>query len=346
MDSRSFGIHPVCLELLAELGLAQEFMAGGQPIEMGRAYIDRQCVGTLSFRNCPPPFRLVLAIPQYLTERILERKLNALDPSIMQRDTEVTDVVQNGDKVAVHCRDGGGGQRIFEGDFVIGCDGVHSAVRRLAGITFNGTPYPDVYVMGDFSDNTGRRREANIYLHRDGLIESFPFPEGRRRWVVKTELRVADCKTDDIVRRIKMRIGHDLSRCECFMLSSFGAEHYLAESFVKDRLILAGDAAHVISPIGGQGMNLGWLGARDLAQTLHGIYHEGSGVQSALLSYERRRWRAAAKARRRAEFNMALGRKYRYPGLRKAIVWGMLHTPLCHVMARVFTMRGLDTWPL
>ncbi|MCI0400461.1 MAG: FAD-dependent monooxygenase [Gammaproteobacteria bacterium] len=343
--SRSIGVHPVSLELFAKLGFAKDFIEVGQPIEQGHAYIDDTYVGTVSFSSCPPPFGFILMLPQHVTEQILEQRLCGLDPLLMQRNAEVKQCVDWGDRVEVTYKDGSGVSGSVEADFVVGCDGIDSTIRQQAGIGVYGGPYADTYVMGDFADNTGRLTEADIYLHRDGLIESFPLPGRRRRWVVKTDVPIAKCSRNDVEGPVKQRIHHDLSNCENYMLSAFGVQQIITETFVKNRVLLAGDAAHIISPIGGQGMNLGWLDAWDLARALAQICSGSADHDTVLRGYNTRRIKAARKARRRAEFNMYLGRKPRYPMIRNAVVRVMLSRPLRGVMARVFTMRGLDTWP-
>lgn len=337
--SRSIGIHPVALEVFDELDVAERFVAEGHRIERGHAWVNRRRVGTISFARCPPPYRFILTLPQYRTEALLEDRLHELDPAALVRGAEVLDCGHSSEAATVRYRQHGETWGIT-GRFVVGCDGMQSAVRRAASIAFNGGEYPDTYVMGDFEDTTQRREDAEIHLHQSGLIESFPLPQGLRRWVVKTEALLPQCCREDVVAAVRDRLGVDLAGSRHFMLSAFGVQHYLAQSFVKDNLTLAGDAAHVISPIGGQGMNLGWLDAQHLAAALSARERDGGPV-AALQRYDRVRRAAALRARRRGEFNMALGRKFAHPRIRQALVRGMLSRPAAGTMARLFTMRGL-----
>jgi 2-polyprenyl-6-methoxyphenol hydroxylase-like FAD-dependent oxidoreductase len=337
--SRSIGIHPVALEIFQELGIADRFVALGHRIERGQAWVNRRHVGTISFEGCPSPFRYILTLPQYVTESLLERHLSELDATALLRGADVAGGGQAGDHAFVDVRRDGR-ERRMRARLVVGCDGMHSTVRRMAGIGFRGADYPDVYVMGDFPD-TGTRPDAEIHLHPEGLVESIPLPGDRRRWVVKTRILPAKCRREDVVTPVRGRLGVDLSRGVHYMLSAFRVQHYLAETFVRGRFVLTGDAAHVISPIGGQGMNLGWLDARCLAGMLGAAAGDGAALKAGLERYAGSRRAAAEKARRRGEFNMRLGRAFRWPLPRHALVRAMLSRPAANRMARVFTMRGL-----
>ncbi len=344
--SRSLGIHPVSLELFDKLGIAGDFTERGIKIQQGHAFANEHNIGTLSFsENCPKPFNYILALPQYLTETLLQQHVNNTGDNLLIRGAEVADIRQDKERVKVSylCD---GQTNSLSTRFLVGCDGKHSFVRKQTGISFEGTTYPDTYVMGDFSDNTSLGADAAIFLCDEGLIESFPLLNRKRRWVVKTDQYLDSPHRQDIEKRIANRIGCDLSGTENIMLSSFGVQKLLAKPMVKNRIILAGDAAHVVSPIGGQGMNLGWLGAWDLSQSLKEALNDKSSSSSILDRFEKRRYKAARNAIRRAELNMRLGRKPHFPTFRNKIVSLMLNTPLATLMARIFTMRGIERWIL
>ena len=129
------------------------------------------------------------------------------------------------------------------------------------------------------------------------------------------------------------------------MCSGFGVSHFIAERFVQDRVLLAGDAAHVVSPIGGQGMNLGWIDAWHLANVMSFCRGISKDLPIAdLFVYDAKQRPMAKKVTRRAELNMSLGRKSNFQPLRTAIVKSMLTSPFKSKMANLFTMRGLEGW--
>lgn len=339
--SRSIGIHPVSLELFAQLNMAECFVERGIAIKRGIAFSNTKPLGSISFEQCAAPYNFVLSLPQYITERLLRDELARLEPDALLTGAEVLDFTAHKAYVSVNFKYNGQ-EQTAKADYLVGCDGKNSLVRRGAGIHLEGTSYPDTYIMGDFSDSTNFGTDAAVYLTDEGLIESFPLTGERRRWVVKTSTYITDVIREDMEKRLLQRISHDLSNEPHFMLSSFGVQKLMARTFAKGRIALAGDAAHVTSPIGGQGMNLGWLDAWELARTFLKIYNSPDSVHTALLeTYSRRQHKMALKVARRAEVNAILGRKSALPFVRNTVVWLMLNTPLEKRMAQLFTMRKL-----
>lgn len=341
--SRSLGIHPVSLELFQQLGFAESFTQRGVKIRRGHAFANTKKLGTLSFTSCPDPFNYILAFPQYKTEAILDEILAERNSDALIRGAEVIDISEKEEHVYVEYRSEGSHQ-FLKCSYLVGCDGKDSLVREQAGMSFDGDTYPDTYIMGDFTDNTDFGSDAAIFLCDEGLIESFPLPNNRRRWVVKTVDYFSSVSRKDIEQRVKQRIKHDLGETKNVMLSSFGVQKLVARPMVKGRTILAGDAAHIVSPIGGQGMNLGWLGARDLAHSLERILRGNQNPKDLLKQFDQRRQKAAKNAIRRGEMNMRLGRESNFPTFRNSIIWLMLNTRLSQLMANLFTMRGVERW--
>lgn len=326
--SRAIGIHPPALERLAELGLAEAFLREGVCITRGHAFGRTKRLGTLEFSSCPPPYTFILTLPQPRTEALLAGRLETLAPGALRCSVEAVGIHSDDHEVEVELASG---ERL-RADFLIGADGKESRVRQLLGISFHGGSYPDTYLMGDFADNTGLGSDAALYFTRAGLVESFPLPGGVRRWVLKTPEYVREPTAEGLGQLVGERLGLELDPETNTMLSAFGVQRFLAERFVSGRVALIGDAAHVLSPIGGQGMNLGWLGAWTLADGLT----SGYGL-SAYASHRQK----AREALRRAEFNTVMGRATPLAPLRDALAWSILHTPLSRTFAHVFTMRGL-----
>lgn len=338
--SRSIGIHPPALQVLDTVGVAPELIASGVKVTGGRAFSDRTPLGRVSFDGLPGPYRFVLTLAQHRTEAILERRLRALAPDALRRGVRVTGLRQDGDGVSLTA-EAAGETRQWRAAIVVGCDGARGSVRPALGLATRGGPYPDSYVMGDFADGSELGSDAGIYLGRAGVVESFPLPGRVRRWVVRTGNRVEEPSAELLASWIESRTGVAVDAASNLMLSAFGVERRFAERFALGRVALAGDAAHLISPIGGQGMNLGWLDAAALAAALAAILQRGRHAADTLERYAALRLRAARRAARRAEGNMRLGRPTRFAAPRDALLRLLLRPPLDRYAARRFTM-----WPL
>lgn len=352
--SRSIGIHPPSLDLFDRLGLVEPFLEEGILIRKGHAYLNQSRIGSVSFDSLPGRHQYVLSLPQSQTEAILEAACQEMDSSMVRRGVTLTSYETTQDGVRVHMQnpndaestDGAGEpQGAIEEctcDVLVGCDGKRSVVRELAGVGFDGSRYPDTYMMGDFDDTTPFGEDAMITLHQEGLVECFPLAKGRRRWVVKTKDYVEKPTEQELKEIVAHRTGYDLRQVQCTMISSFGVQHYIAETFTKGRVVLAGDAAHVVSPIGGQGMNLGWLDGEALAKALQAFLSTHDELH--LQSYSKRQRSVARQAGKRAEWNMRLGRSFKHHWLKQWMLTLFVRTPIQRVLAQLFTMQKLGAW--
>src|SRR5699024_3456014 len=193
----------------------------------------------------------------------------------------------------------------------------------------------------------GPEREALIHLEPGGVVESFPLPGGGRRWVVHTGDQGADPSPERLASLVQERTGVDLDPGSCTMLSAFTVRQRTARRLLSGRCVLLGDAAHEVSPIGGQGITLGWLDALELTPLLtQHVTEQRAGALQADQEWcraERRIRRRARLAGMIAGVNTALGRPVgpRLSALRAAAVRAALRTPLRRGLACVCSMG----WP-
>jgi len=356
--SRAIGIHPPALQILSALGLLDEFLDSGVRIRRGQAFADaRRPIGALDFGLLPPPHDFVLTVPQSRTEALLEQRLTADRPGAIVRGAAVSAISQlesGGSRpasITVQATGTGETPLRLRAPFVLGCDGGRSTVREALGIERKGGPYPHQYLMADFPEDTGTRvggrneiGVAELYLHPEGLVESFPLPGAMRRWVIELGTGTVGSDQGDLrtlVAQIARRCEVELESERARGFSYFEAERYLARDFHRGRVLLIGDAAHVVSPIGGQGMNLGWMNAVEavaaIREEIDGREEPGAAI---------RRWAAGARRRSRrailrAEQNMLLGHRPPFPRLRELAVRCLLLPPFQRILARRFTMGGL-----
>jgi 2-polyprenyl-6-methoxyphenol hydroxylase-like FAD-dependent oxidoreductase len=304
--SRAIGIHPPSLDALHGIGAAPAMVAEGVQIRRGIAVGGGRTLARMSFAGVSENYPFVLALPQSRTEAVLEQRVRQLDPDSLHRGVRVTGLHDDGGRVTVDASAGGSVVR-HTAAIAIAADGVRSTVRTLLGAAVRAKDYQDSYLMGDFADTTGFGPDAALFLESAGIVESFPLPGALRRWVVRLAAPGDGGDAGWLVETIRRRAGIDVDPASNSMLSRFGVRTRLVRRMVTGRTVLIGDAAHEISPIGGQGMNLGWLDAAALAPLVLASL-QGADVGTDLRSFETSRKAAAARAARQSEINMALGR--------------------------------------
>lgn len=305
--SRAIGIHPPGVAVLERLGIGQAAVNDGVKIGRGVGLSRGRIVAELSFAAIPAQHRFVLSLPQNHTVALLRSRLYALDPTALLTGTTYLSSTARPGSVSVRFRDVRGNENSLEARFLIGADGTRSAVRRGTGIGVSSRELPDEYRMGDYPESTDFGSVAALFLHGEGIIESFPLPGNKRRWVSWT----AQPEARTLVELIEHRTGHRVDGSRNSMLSSFGARNVAVSSMAHGNLLLIGDAAHEVSPIGGQGMTLGLLDAKELAPILDAALSgrsTGQGLAEQLRCYSTRRLAAARRAARQAHVNMMLGR--------------------------------------
>lgn len=342
--TRAIGIHPPALAALDTVQVASAMVRDGVPIRTGMAVSRGTTVGRMPFDGVSDTFPFVLALPQFRTEQLLEERVCELDGGALVRGVEATGVTDDGGDLAVAVRAAPGAAARpdpVRASMVVGADGSRSRLRDALGIAVDRKTYAEHYLMGDFADPGLHGDMAVLFLERDGIVESFPLPGGIRRWVVRLDAPAAPADAEALVRLVENRTGIRPDAATNTMLSAFSVRSALARRTVLGRTILIGDAAHEISPIGGQGMNLGWLDAQALVPVLCDAL-QGVPADGVLRRFEADRRRAAALARRQAEINMLLGRplpppmlQLRNAGIRAAAAL----PPVNRWVARRFTMQ-------
>lgn len=314
--SRAIGIHPLGLAALDAAGVGEQVRADALSVDAGTASCRGRVLASL-------PLSDVLTLPQDRTERALRERLGT---GALELERPVLGVVDEGDRVAVDL-----GERTVSARLLVAADGVHSTVRRCLGMGWREMPGTGRYLMADVRSHDDARRVL-LHLEPEGVVESFPLPNGMRRWVA----RVSDASGASLAELVHARTGERIPQAPA---SAFVARQHLAGSLARGNVVLLGDAAHEVSPIGGQGMNLGWLGALRLAPSIARALREG---RPDLGDYARDMRAAAVRAQRRARVNMAMGAPRSNAGIaaRNAVLRALGGPATRGALVDALTMRG------
>lgn len=305
--SMAIGITPPSLDIFRQLDLDQTLIGRGVPVSRFHVYEDRRLLGSLNFEDIPSRYPFILSLPQSRVIDVLEQSLGRWPQVRLCRGAELAALDEAGDRVIATVQSADGPKRIA-GSYLVGCDGHRSRVRDLAAIPCAVQRYRPHFVMADYEDRTDLGPEAHLFLGRRGSVESFPLPGRLRRWIVLAppEPRGRD-EGAVVCRHVMSQTGYDLSRQEALAHSAFTPKWLLCRSFHRGRVVLGGDAAHVMSPIGGQGMNTGFADVELLAVVLQQILRHAAPPQRLFDTYTRLRCRVFRMAAARSARGMWLG---------------------------------------
>jgi 2-polyprenyl-6-methoxyphenol hydroxylase-like FAD-dependent oxidoreductase len=282
--TRAFAVHARTLELLDARGLADELLTRGVPVRELAPPGGR----TLNLGELPTRFGMVLIVPQSGTEKVLQARAAGLGVEIV-RGAEVVGLIQDGDGVSLQCA---GGDTVRAG-YVAGCDGAHSTVRSQLGIDFVGKQYETHILLAEVQLTRAPRETLTGITNEKGVVLLIPFGDGWFRAIAWDRLReqapLSEPVTlEEISDSFDRIAGHDFGMTEMRWSSRFLSERRQARHYRNGRVFLAGDAAHVHSPLGGQGMNTGIGDAMNLGWKLAAAV-AGSAPPWLLDSYETER---------------------------------------------------------
>ncbi|MBB4929617.1 2-polyprenyl-6-methoxyphenol hydroxylase-like FAD-dependent oxidoreductase [Lipingzhangella halophila] len=330
--SRAAVVHAHTLEILDPYGVSAPMVARG--VHTSRFTIrdrDRILI-PVEFSELPTKYPYTLMISQADTEAILLDRLKELGGTVLRPYT-LTTLEQDGDGVTATVE---GGERV-RASYVVGADGMHSTVREQTGIGFEGGTYAESFTLADVRLSGGvPQNEVILYFSPAGLVVVAPLPDGRHR-IVATVDEAPQHPDAAFAQGLLDARGPEAAPAvvdEVVWGSRFRVHHRIADTFRSGRVLLAGDAAHVHSPAGGQGMNLGIEDAVSMSQTLGRVLDGGSPdlldtwaasrrpVAQEVVALASRLTRIATLGRaRRPLRNTVLGLLGRVPGVRNRLAW-------------------------
>jgi 2-polyprenyl-6-methoxyphenol hydroxylase-like FAD-dependent oxidoreductase len=284
--SKALGVFPRTLEVFAAMGVLQPALAAGHLLHGLRVHSASRQLAHIAFAELDTPYPFLLSLPQSETERILAEHLTTLGVEV-ERQTELAALTQDADGVTATLRhsaggDGAGREEVVRTRWLLGCDGAHSTARHQLGASFEGAPYEEGFVLADFEgDVPCPEDEVSLFFHPRGLLGLFPFGRGRYRMVADLPREAGaagatgpspeptlEPNQAEIQQLIDERGPGRVELRSLLWVSHFRISRRMVTAYRHGRVLLAGDAAHIHSPAGGQGMNTGIQDAWNLGWKL------------------------------------------------------------------------------
>src|SRR5712671_5060131 len=292
--SRALAVQARTLELYRQLNLADAVVERGHKVSAVNLWVKGEPAARLPFERIGSdltPYPFLHIFPQDQHERLLIERLEALGVSV-ERRTELVSFTDGGERVIARLRGPAGQDETCEANYIAGCDGSHSTVRDTIGTGFPGGTYRQVFYVADVeAAGPPLNGELHIDLDEADFLGVFPLAgKGRARLIGTVRDERADradtLKFEDVSDRAIKHLKVDVQKVNWF--STYHVHHRVADHFRKGRAFLVGDAAHIHSPAGGQGMNTGIGDAINLAWKLATVLADRA-PDNLLDSYETER---------------------------------------------------------
>jgi 2-polyprenyl-6-methoxyphenol hydroxylase-like FAD-dependent oxidoreductase len=297
--SKALGIQVRTLETFEDMGVIEPFLAEGVRLKGVNLYGDGKQLAHIRFDNIdlsdlPYPFGVIL--PQSHTERILMAHL-AKQGGAVERPKELLKFTQNADGIEAVLQCADGTQETVHAAYIVACDGASSTIRQSLGLSFGGDTYKEAFWAADVTlDNELPTNEVNTIFHPDGLMMMFPLYPERRVYRLAmnvdtgepTDKRPQAPTIEQVQEVVQKRAPFALTITETHWLSAFRIHHRKIDQYRSGRVFLCGDAAHIHSPMGGQGMNTGIQDAYNLAWKIAAV-QKGLAGKKLLESYHEER---------------------------------------------------------
>lgn len=271
--SRAGVVNARSLEVLEGLDVARRLVKEGIAAPQFKIRDRARTLIDLDFSGLPTEYPYSLMVPQSTTERLLLERLVELGGEVIRPKT-LASITQDAHGVTATFDDGD----VIRARYAVGADGMHSTVREQAGIAFEGEAYDQSFVLADVRlDGAPSGDIVTLFWATAGLTVVAPLPDGTYR-VVAPVAEAPENPSAAFIQQILDTRGSTRGRMvvtDVVWGSRFRVHHRVADTYRRGRLLLAGDAAHVHSPAGGQGMNLGIQDAVALGDALARVLEGG-----------------------------------------------------------------------
>jgi 6-methylpretetramide 4-monooxygenase / 4-hydroxy-6-methylpretetramide 12a-monooxygenase len=268
-EARATAIQPGTLEILASVGLLPAFLEASERVHCSRLYGPQMCiVGSMSHDGLDCRCKFQCSLPQYETQRILEDHLVSLG-GVVERGVTATNIETDADGVSIELVHADGTTETVRPPVVIGAGGAHSVTRHSMSEPLEGTTYRGNFLVADIAmPSPFPRDEAGVICTSNGLILLAPLPDGR--WISFQDLEddIESVSAEDVVARVEQRLGAKYRPTDVSWHAPFRMHRRIVSRLADGRRFLIGDAAHLSSPFGGEGLNAGLHDGHDVAWKL------------------------------------------------------------------------------
>jgi 2-polyprenyl-6-methoxyphenol hydroxylase-like FAD-dependent oxidoreductase len=296
-ESRAFGVQAKTMEIFQNLGIAEKFLTAAKARSQGIFFVNgkQRAIADLGvLENFGTPYPQLYFIPQNVTEKILEEHLNALGVTV-ERETELKRFSDMGTDVACDITHlPSGKSETINCKYIIGCDGAHSFVRTQLGLPFDGDPYEQQFVLADAVVNWPYGREDFMFFFSPKGMLIHARIDGTKSRLMGARFNDTPGENPPPVSEIEQLArdvtGQKVTLDDCQWRSRFHLYHRAVKEYSKGRAFLAGDSAHIHTPVGAQGMNTGLQDTTNLAWKLAWVV-KGAAPESLLATYHGERKR-------------------------------------------------------
>src|SRR5271165_2619916 len=293
--SKALVIWSRTLELIDRTGCTADFLAAGHKGNGANFFANGKRIAHVDFTEVASPYPFALMIPQGETERLLEAHLQNLGVTV-ERQVEALNFTAGPDAVTATLRDADGRQQTVTCAWLVGCDGSHSTARQALGMAFQGETQPSDWILADvhLAGHALSPDELSLHWHSAGILAFFPITPDRYRIIADAGLaRGVEHRADPTLAEVQAVVDErgpgGMRVIDPLWLSSFRINERKVKNYRVGRVFLAGDAAHIHSPAGGQGMNTGMQDAFNLAWKLALVCHGTCPPEPLLDSYSAER---------------------------------------------------------
>jgi 2-polyprenyl-6-methoxyphenol hydroxylase-like FAD-dependent oxidoreductase len=284
-EARATAIQPGTLEILDSVGLLQPFLDASEHVRCSRLYgPGMSALGATRYDSIDCRCQFQCSLPQYETQRILEAHLASFG-GVVERGVTATVVEADADGVRVDLVHAGGEVEAVRPSFAIGAGGAHSVTRHSMGEPLEGATYQGHFLVADIAMRAPfPRDEAGVVFGPDGLLLLAPLPGGRWISFQALEEEVQAVSAEEVVASVQVRLGGQHRPTDVAWFAPFRMHRRIVSRLADGRRFLIGDAAHLSSPFGGEGLNGGLHDGYDLAWKL-ALVMRGQARRSLLDGY-------------------------------------------------------------